>query len=268
MKRILLTTAFAVGALVSSPTHAQFGGITFDPTQSAHAVQQIVQGSQLYTNTVQATRTAISAYNFAHQMMTAPNSYYQQFSSARTFWTALAPSANTYGNSQAWMNSANTGYGAQPAYQRAGIARSMAQLPGYGDLSMPSQQQIAAQGATSDLSDAVNTSSLTNLGTIRANAQQRENDISALEQASRSVNPVDQTEMATLQRINRAMLLQLRTQQETNQMNQDMALQQMIAQKQQQDALKAAFQSAAGYQANYKQNIAPVTNGAANALHY
>ena len=268
MKRIFLLISIALTSLGSPAAHAQFGGITFDPTQSVHAVEQILQGSQLYTNTVQATQNAISAYNYTRQMMTAPSYYYQQFESARSYWTGLASSANVYGNSQAWMNSANTGYGAQPAYQQAGVSRSTAQLPGYGDLSMQSQQQIAAQGATSDLTDAVNTSSLTNLGTIRANAQQRETDISTLEQASHSLNPADQTEMAALQRINQAMLLQLRTQQEASQMNQDMALQQMVAQKQQQDALKAAFQSAAGYQANYQQNIAPATNGAGQALHY
>ncbi len=268
MKRIFLMTALAVGALATPVAHAQFGGVVFDPTQAAHAAEQIVQGSQLYTNTVQATQTAITAYNYTRQMMTVPSYYYQQFQAARSSWTALIQSPNTYGNSQAWMNSANTGFGAQPAYQQAGVPRSTGELPGYSALSTESQQQIAAQGATSDLSDAINTSSLANLGTIRANAQQRENDISTLEQASHSMNPADQTEMATLQRINQAMLLQLRTQQEASQMNQDMALQQMVAQKQQQDALKAAFQTAAGYHANYQQNIAPATSGSGNALHY
>jgi hypothetical protein len=41
--------------------HAQFGsGIVFDPTQSAHALQQIEQGSQIYTTAV-ATRNQIVA---------------------------------------------------------------------------------------------------------------------------------------------------------------------------------------------------------------
>jgi len=47
--------------------------------------------------------------------------------------------------------------------------------------------------------------------------------------------------MATLQRINQALILQLMAQQEANQISQAYALQQIVAQKQQQDALKATF---------------------------
>lgn len=56
------------------------------------------------------------------------------------------------------------------------------------------------------------------------------------------------TEMATLQRINQALLIELRTQQETNQILQSQALQQIIAQKVQQDNLKALFQTGNNYQ--------------------
>ena len=39
--------AILVGILICSalPGHAQFGGVVFDPTQSAHALQQIEQGA-------------------------------------------------------------------------------------------------------------------------------------------------------------------------------------------------------------------------------
>ena len=135
-------------------------------------------------------------------------------------------------------------------------------------MSAASQQQIAAQGATSDLNDAVNATSLQTLGTIRANAQQREADISALEAASHSADPAQQTELATLQRINQALLLELRTQQETNQISQAQTLQQMMAAKQQQDALKTTFQNAAGYQNNFHSTVAPAYTGASSALRY
>ena len=92
-------------------------------------------------------------------------------------------------------------------------------LPQYGSLSTSAQQQIAAQGATSDLNDSVTASNLQTLGTIRSNAQQREADIEALEAASHTLDPA-QTDMATMQRMNQALLLQLRTQQEANQINQ------------------------------------------------
>ena len=37
-----LTLASGLAALaMAAPAHAQFGGITFDPTQSAHAIQPL-----------------------------------------------------------------------------------------------------------------------------------------------------------------------------------------------------------------------------------
>ena len=135
-------------------------------------------------------------------------------------------------------------------------------------MSAASQQQIAAQGATSDLNDAVNATSLQTHGTIRAHAQRREADISALEAASHSPDPAQQTELAILQRINQALLLQLRTQQESNQISQAQTLQQMMAAKQQQDALKTTFQNAVSYQNTFHSTVAPAYTGATSALRY
>ena len=97
----------------------------------------------------------------------------------------------------------------------------------------------------------MNASNLQTVGTIRANAAQREADISQLEAASHSTDPAQHTEMATLQRINQALLIELRTQQETNQMLQAQALQQIVGQKVQQDNLKSLFQTGNGYQQNF-----------------
>jgi len=74
--------------------------------------------------------------------------------------------------------------------------------------------------------------------------------------------------MAELQRINQALLLQLRTQQDANQMNANLALQQIVAQKQQQDAMKSAFQDAGSYVDGYQTHVAPAYNGTAQALAY
>jgi hypothetical protein len=103
---------------------------------------------------------------------------------------------------------------------------------------------------------------------MRANELQREQDIENLESASHSIDPSEQTDMATMQRINQAMLLQLRQQQEANQLQQSIALQQVVAQKQLQDAMKAGSQDATDYNNNYQTNIAPINVGAAQALNY
>ena len=201
-------------------------------------------------------------------MAMSPNSLYQPFLSYSSYWTMLNRAANTYGNSQPWTNSANTGVNASYAYQQASVPRT-GQLNGYGNLSMSAQQQIAAQGATADLNDAVTASNIQTLGAIRTNAQQRQADISALAAATNSPDPAQQTELATLQRINRALILQLMAQQEANQISQAYALQQIVAQKQQQDTLKSTFQQANQFQSGYN-TVRPLPSfaGAAAAMRY
>jgi hypothetical protein len=166
------------------------------------------------------------------------------------------------------MAAAGNGYGASWANQTASIQRT-GQLSGYSTLSPQGQQTIAAQGATVDLSDAVNATNLQTVGTIRANSARREADISQLEAASHSSDPAQHTEMATLQRINQALLIELRTQQETNEMLQAQGLQLLVGQKMQQDNLKSLFQTGNGYQQSFNAVTPQQTSaGTQWALHY
>ena len=116
MKRFLLATAVFTSLIGWAPAHAQFGGVVFDPTQSAHAIQQIAQGQQIFTNTVTLAKNAIATYNLAYQMSLAPQSLYASYLSPSTYWMLLNQAANTYGNSQALMNTANSGANAQYSY--------------------------------------------------------------------------------------------------------------------------------------------------------
>jgi hypothetical protein len=269
MKTSLLLAALAL-ASAAQAGYAQFGsGIVFDPTQSAHAAQQILQANQLYTTTLKTTQNVIGAYNLAQRMSVAPSSLYLQYENlGRQFWVPWTQPADTYGNLQQFINAVANGYGASAATQTASIQRT-GQIAGYGSLSFEGQQAIAARGATVDLADAIDASSLQTVGTIRANSAQREADISALETASHSSDPAQHTEMATLQRINQALLIELRTQQEANQILQAQALQQMIGQKVQQDNLKSLFQVGNSYQQNFNASAPQQTTaGTQWAFHY
>jgi hypothetical protein len=75
--------------------------------------------------------------------------------------------------------------------------------------------------------------------------------------------------MATLQRINQALLIQLRMQQETNEMLQAQVLQMIVGRKVQQDNLKALFQTGNGYQQNFNI-VTPQQSSAGTewAFHY
>ena len=289
MKRIFATLT-VLFSLVSAVTHAQFGsGVVYDPTQSAHAItqienegrslgnqaQQIENGQQIFTNTVKIAATALQTYNTVqqqynlyHEMMLAPQLLYSRFLSPMTDLQMLEQISNTYGNSAGWVNSANTGKGASASYQQVSVPHTNNVIPGYASASLIAQQQIAAQGATVDLGDTVMSNNLAVLGTIRANQTSRQTDIANLEAASQSQAPSAQTVMATLQRMNQALLLQLRTMQDANQMNANLALQQIVAQKQQQDTLKAGFQDSASFTNTYQAHVAPAYNGGAQALSY
>src|SRR6266853_4684686 len=289
MKKLIITAlAIAIATALQPAAHAHFGsGIVYDPTQSVHAVtqieheeqfisnqfQQIEQGQQIFTNTVKIATTALQAYNVAkqqynlvHQMIIAPRMLYSRFLSPTSYLLLLQQISNTYGNSMGWLNSANTGKGAASAYQQVSVPNTNNMIPGYGTASMAGQLQIAAQGATVDISDSVMTNNLQSLGTIRANQTARQTDIANLEAATQSQDVSQQTIMAELQRINQALLLQLRTLQDANQINSNLALQQIIAQKQQQDAMKSTFRDSAGYESYYNANITTTSSGSGNLL--
>jgi hypothetical protein len=286
----LIVTALSIGLAVAlqPAAHAQFGsGIVYDPTQSVHAItqieheeqsisnqfQQIEQGQQIFTNTVKIATTALQAYNVAkqeynlvHQMILAPRMLYSRFLSPTSDLLLLQQISNTYGNSMGWLNSANTGKGATASYQQVSVPTTTNVIPGYSTASVAGQLQIAAQGATVDINDSVMTNNLQALGTIRANQTSRQTDIANLEAATQTQDASQQTVMATLQRINQALLLQLRTQQDANQINANLALQQIVAQKQQQDAMKSAFRDSAGYENYYNANITTTSSGSGNLL--
>jgi hypothetical protein len=286
----LIVTALTIGlaAALHPVAHAQFGsGIVYDPTQSAHAItqieheersisnqfQQIEQGQQIFSNTVKIATTALQAYNVAkqqynvvHQMILAPRMLYSRFLSPTSDLLLLQQISNTYGNSMGWLNSANTGKGAAASYQQVSVPTTASVIPGYSTASVAGRSQIAAQGATVDINDSVITNNLQALGTIRANQSSRQTDISNLEAATQNQHASQQTIMATLQRMNQALLLQLRTQQDANQINANLSLQQIVAQKQQQDALKSAFRDSAGYESYYNANITTTSSGSGSLL--
>jgi hypothetical protein len=287
-KMTLIPLAIGLAVALQPVARAQFGsGVVYDPTQSVHAItqieheeqsisnqfQQIEQGQQIFSNTVKIATTALQAYNVAnqqyqlvHQMILAPTLLYQRFLSPRSDLMLMQQISNTYGNSMGWLNASNTGNGAAAAYQQVSVPHTANMVPGYSTSSFAGQQQIAAQGATIDIGDSVMSTNLQALGTIRANQLARQTDIANLETATQSQDASQQTIMATLQRINLALLLELRNQQDANQINANLALQQMVAQKQQQDTMKSAFRDSSGYESYYNANVTTTNSGAANLL--
>jgi hypothetical protein len=102
----------AVLTALAPRAHAQFGsGIVYDPTQSAHAIQEIQQGesqlqkwaielnnwqqhlikeAQIFTTAEQTRTQIVTMYNLAYQMATMPQNLEARYKADWAQWQSLA----------------------------------------------------------------------------------------------------------------------------------------------------------------------------------
>jgi len=109
------------------------------------------------------------------------------------------------------------------------------------------------------------TNNLQVLGTIRANQTARQTDIANLEAATQSQDASQQTIMSELQRINQALLLQLRTLQTQTKSTPILPAADRCP-KATAGRHEIAFRDSAGYENYYNANITSISGGAANLL--
>jgi hypothetical protein len=254
---------------LSATAHAQlFGsGIVFDPTQSGHALAQIREAEQLYTTANQTREQIIQGYNLARQMAQMPQNLHRRYAAEFSRWTTLS-AANTYSNTSDWTSAANTGSPqlAINGHHQAGVELSA--FPGtlWASLDPRTQDTVKAQYATADLTDGVSTSSLVTLGQVRSRSQALNQQIGNLESDSYSTDPGQQTQMAVLGKINAASVMQLRSQQDTNQILSEATLQQMLTTKERADQQKRALNQAIFFQQKFGDSMKKVTSGMTQSM--
>jgi hypothetical protein len=270
MQRKLATLFVSFAALLTPVAHAQFGsGIVFDPTQSAHAIQQIAQASQLYTTAVATRNQIVTMYNLAHQMAQMPQNLAARYRADWSQWTSLQVPANTYGNMSALVNALNYGalVNARQGYNSAYVQVQNYPSGGYSSLDSRTQATVANQYATSELAQTTTTNTLATLGTIRSNSQSFATQLANLESDTFSTDSSLQTEAALLGKINSATLLQIHSQQDTNQLLAAQIQQQLTAQKQQIDAQNRAINNAIYFQQNFSNTMQNVNSGVSDSIH-
>ena len=269
MKSRILAFVAVLASLCAPLAHAQFGsGIVYDPTQSAHALQQIEQGSQLYTTAVDTRNQIVTMYNLAHQMAQMPQNLEARYKADWSAWTSLQSTPNTYGNTSALVNALNYGalVNAQQGYDNAYIQAQSYPSGSYSSLDARTQAAVANQYATSEMAQATTTNTLATLGTIRSDSQSFAQKLANLESDTFSTDPSQQTENALLGKINSATLLQIHSQQDTNQLLTASVQQQLLAQKQQIDAQNRAINNAIYFQQNFPNIMQQTTGGMTQAL--
>jgi hypothetical protein len=281
-KLFFLILAFA--ALLEPMAHAQFGsGIVYDPTQSAHAIQQIehetqelnnwtqhlLKEAQIYTTAVQTRSQIVTMYNLAYQMSKMPQNLEARYKADWTQWSSLAAPPNVYGTSSALVNALNFGGlpQAQQGYNSAYVQAQSYPSGNYSSLDSRTQATVANQYATSELAQTTTTNTLSTLGTIRTNEQAFAAKLTNLDSDTFSTESSQQTQNALLGKINSATLLQIHSQQDTNQLLAASIQQQLIAQKQQIDAQNRALNNAVYFQQNFPTAMQNVNNGVSDSMH-
>src|SRR6202000_127613 len=137
----------------------------------------------------------------------------------------------------------------------------------YPFLDSRTQATVANQYATSELAQTTTTNTLSTLGTIRTNEQSFATKLANLESDTFSTDPNQQTENALLGKINSATLLQIHSQQDTNQLLMASIQQQLVAQKQQIDAQNRALNNSIYFQQNFPITMQNITNGVSDSMH-
>ena len=264
----ILIPVFGLLTALAPAAHAQFGsGIVYDPTQSAHAFQQIEQAAQelnnwqqhllkeaqIYTTAEQTRTQVVTMYNLAYQMSTMPQNLGARYKADFAQWSNLAAPPSAYGTNTALVNALNFGGlpTAQQGYNNAFVQVQSYPSSTYSSSDARTRATIANQYATSELAQTTTTSALATLGTVRSDSQAFATKLANLESDTFSTDPSQQTQNALLGKINSATLLQIHSQQDTNQLLAASIQQQLLAQKQQIDAQNRAINNSIYFQQNF-----------------
>jgi hypothetical protein len=256
---------FGLLSMREPAAHAQW--TVFDPTNYANALNEYRELQQTYTTALQTRNQIVTAYNLAYQMSQMPQNLAARYKSDFAQWTNLS-APNTYGNTAAWVNTLNIGgtSSASQAYTKAIVQVQPYPAGSYSTLDSATQATVANQYATSELAQGTTTSTLATLGTIRSNSEAFSQKLANLEADTYSTDPSQQTQNALLGKINSATLLQIHSQEDTNQLLAASVQQQLIAQKQQIDTQNRAINNAIYFQQNFPNTMQQTTGGVTQSI--
>jgi len=256
---------FSLAILLAPAAHAQFA--VFDASNLVEAIQEFGQLEQMYTTAVETRDQIVSAYNLAHQMAQMPQDLAGRYQSQVSPWINLS-APDSYGNTGAWMNALNLGGQSQATTAYASAVLQAQQFPASALATQDAATQAVIQNqyATSELGQGVITNALSTVGTIRSNSEALSQKLANLESDTYSTDPSQQSEMAVLGKINTATVLQIHSQQDTNQILAASVAQQALVAKQQMDEQNRLINQAIYFNQNFPTTMQKVAGGITNAL--
>lgn len=267
IRRRTIAIALVVALILPIASHAQFGGIVYDPTNYHNAVLRYLQLQQQLAQLRQTYQQVWSHYQLALQMsrnlQNMPTRYRAMFSQWRSF-----TASDLYGNTTRWVGAVN-GAGVQsvsPAYQQATVPLLTYGQADLNAINPTDARNLRSVYASLQLADGANVSALTTVGNLRANAQTVQQQIANLEQDSLSGDPALNTEVGVLNKINASNVLTLRTLQDSNNLRVAALEQQVLQAKQQRDLDAANLNFAIQMRQQASQNLAPFSANLGQSL--
>ncbi len=252
-------------ALLTPSAHAQWA--VFDSTNYANAIREYRELQSMYTTAIQTRDQVIAAYNLAYQMSKMPQDLAARYKSEWSQWGNYS-APNTYGNTSAWVDALDLGStaNAQRAYGTAVIPLQSYPAGILSSQDADTQTAIKNQYASSEIGQGTLISALSALGAIRANSQSFAQKLANLEQDTYSTDPNQQTENALLGKVNSAALLQVHSQQDTNQILSTVAAQQALDAKEKLDERNRLINESIYYQQNFPNIMQQTTGGITQSI--
>jgi len=247
---------------------AQFGGVVYDPTNFHNAVLRYCQLRLQLAQLQQTYQQIVSQYNLAVQMAKNLPNMPARYRATFSQWRSLTTVPNLYQNTGGWVNGVNSGI---PSIVTNGYQQAIERLQRYtgqqiGDMNQDELARATANYASVELADGANTSAMTTIGNIRANAQAVQNQIGNLEADSLSSDPSLNSEVGVLNKINAANVLILRTLQDANNLRLAALEQQVIESKRQRDAEATEINTDIDQRQNMVNQVKQFTSGLGSTL--
>ncbi|HEY6270671.1 MAG TPA: hypothetical protein VIX19_01620 [Terriglobales bacterium] len=267
MKKSLLIATVTV-LMISGTSHAQFGGVVYDPTNFHNALLRYYQLRMQLAQLQQTYRQILAQYNLAVQMAKNLQNMPARYQATFSQWRSLTTVPNVYQNTGGWVNGVNSG--ALPVvmggYQQAIQALSRYSPQQIASMNPDELQRATANYASVELADGANTSAMATIGNIRANAPVIQSQIGNLQADSFSGDPSLNSEVGVLNKINAANMLILRSLQDSNNLRLAALEQQVIESKRQRDAEAALINTDIDQRANMVNQVKQFTSGLGSTL--
>jgi hypothetical protein len=241
-----------------------------------HDVQQDITESDTYTTvaeiytTAQSTlKTAQNSYSLAVTAMSAPSILYNALKAQQMEYKQITTvQADTYDLAEPLVSTINLGSpNVLTAYGNMSMTPVKFVPDTFSSLSTSTQNNLKSQASTMSANDALIATTMQRASDAQAHTTADQASLKTLESQTFSTDTAQHTELATLQRINTALVLLVRAQQDANQMAAVGQLQHAIESEQELDAEKAIVYAAANWKTGMTA-LNTATQGASDALTY